>query len=164
MLGLILGNWQRFLVYGVVALLIAGMLELDGYRRGERKLWEYQAKEAAARVVIVTKQGTVTEKVVTKYIKVREATQTIANGIKNEVIKYVETNPGYCLDARWGVLHDAAAANTVPESVRSADEPLRAPTAAGALETVTANYGACNRTADKLDALQDWVKAQQKVK
>lgn len=32
--------------------------------------------------------------------------------------------------------------------------------AAGALPKITENYGACNRTADRLDALQSWVRGQ----
>lgn len=159
----LLANWQRLALYGVVALLIAGMLELDGYRRGEKKLFDYQAKEAAASVVIITKQGKVTEKVITKYVKVKGETQTVTNTVHEKVVEYVEANPGYCLDVAWGRLHDAAAANTVPQPTGLADGAERAPTAAGALETVTDNYAACHRTADRLDALQSWVRKQAKV-
>jgi hypothetical protein len=55
------------LAYGVIALLAAALLELDGYRRGERKLWEYQAAQAKAAVPVIVKQGATTERVVTKY-------------------------------------------------------------------------------------------------
>lgn len=157
-------NWQRLALYAVIVLLVAGMLELDGYRRGELKLFDYQAKEAAATVVIITKQGKVTEKVTTKYVKVKGETQTVTNTVHDKVVEYVEANPGYCLDAAWGRLHDAAAANTVPQPSEPVDGAERAPTAAGAIETVTANYAACHRTADKLDALQGWVKGQQTVR
>lgn len=164
MIAFFLGNWQRFAVYAGVAAVLLGAAWFHGYTRGEIKLFEYQAAEARAAVKIVVKQGAATERVVTKYIKVKEATQTIANGIRNEVIRYVETNPGYCLDVAWGRLHDAAAANTLPGTAAGSDGAERAPTAAGALDTVTENYAACHRTADKLDGLQAWVRAQQAVK
>lgn len=155
-----LGNWQRFAAYGVVAVLLAGMLELDGYRRGERKLWEYQADEAKQTVAIVVKQGKVTERIVTRYVQVREAAQIIEKTVEKEVIRYAESNPGSCLDAGWGRLHDHAAAGTVPDPAGSPDEAGGAPKAAASLTTVTANYAACRRTADRLDLLQEWVREQ----
>lgn len=112
-------------------------------------------------MAIVVKRGEVTEKVVTRYVKVEGETRVVTNTIEKEVIRY--ENPGYCLDAAWGELHDDSAANTVSDPAGRADDTSRAPTAAGALETVTANYAACHRTADKLDALQAWVKGQESV-
>lgn len=153
----------RVLVYGLLAGLLIACGGLYGYRRGELKLFDYQAKEAAASVAIVTKQGKVTEKVVNRYIKVKGNTQVVTKTIEKEVVRYAEVNPGYCLDAAWGRLHDAAATNTVPQPSSFSDGAERAPTAAGALETVTASYAACNRTADKLDALQSWVREQATV-
>src|SRR4051812_47633005 len=59
MIDLLTAQWQRFLVYGVIALLACALLELDGYRRGEKKLWDYQAKQATEAVHIVVKRGAV---------------------------------------------------------------------------------------------------------
>jgi lysozyme len=74
-------NWQRILAYGLVLILFAGILELDGYRRGERKLWEYQAKQAKAAVPVIVKQGATTERVVTQYrdrvVKIKGDTEYI---------------------------------------------------------------------------------------
>jgi hypothetical protein len=68
----------------VIALLAAALLELDGYRRGERKLWEYQAAQAKAAVPAIVKQGATTERVVTKYRDrvrvIREAAQVHREG------------------------------------------------------------------------------------
>jgi hypothetical protein len=55
----------RILVYSALAGLVLSLAELDGYRRGEKKLYEYQAKQATAAVAIVVKRGAVTERVVT---------------------------------------------------------------------------------------------------
>lgn len=153
----------RVLIYGLLASLFAACGFLDGYRRGELKLFEYKADQAKAAVKIVTKQGAITEKVVTKFVKVKEASKDVERIVISEVTKYVETNPGYCLDVAWGRLHDDAAANTIPDPSKHADGAERAPTAAGAIETVTENYAACHRTADKLDGLQEWVRKQAKA-
>lgn len=159
-LAFILGNWQRFALYGVVAVVLLGAAWFHGYTRGELKLAEYKADQAKAAVVIVTKQGAITERVVTKYIKVKEASQNVAEGIKREIIKYVETHPGSCLDRQWGRLHDSAALGTVPTPASVADGTAGAPAAAAAIQTVTENYGACRRNAERLGALQEWVREQ----
>ncbi len=168
MIGLLLGNWQRILVYAALAVLILSLAELDGYRRGERKLYEYKAEQATKEVAFVTKvlllRGEVTERVVTRYVKVAAKTQVVTNTIEKEVVRYVETNPGYCLDRQWGRLHDAAALDTVPEPASVTDGAGGVPTAAAAIQTVTENYGACFRNAERLTALQAWVREQEAAK
>jgi hypothetical protein len=96
-------------------------------------------------------------------VKVKGDTRTVTQTVEKEVIKYVDTNPGHCLDSTWGLLHDAAAANTVSTPAGRADGAGGAPTAAEALQAVTDSYAGCHRTADRLDALQAWVLEQAKV-
>lgn len=126
MIAFFLGNWQRFAVYAGVAAVLLGAAWFHGYTRGEIKLFEYQADQAKSGIKIVVKQGAVTERVVTKYIKVQEATQNAANGIRNEVNRYAQTNPGACLDDDWRRLHDAAALGSLPPSSASPDGAVRA--------------------------------------
>jgi hypothetical protein len=111
---------------------------------------------------IIVKQGAVTERVVVKYKEVAGKTETVTKTIEKEV--YVYPNTTACLDADWRRLHDAAAANAVPEASGRVDDASRAPLAAEALETVTSNYARANRTADRLDALQEWARQQSAVK
>ena len=121
------------------------------------------AENQKAAIKIVTKQGTVTERIVNHYIKVKGDTQIVTQTVEKEVVKYADANSGYCLDADWRRLHDSAALNTVPDAGQQVDGASGAPTAATALQTVTENYARANRTADRLDALQDWVRQQQAV-
>lgn len=155
--------WGRWAALAALSAAVWGHGWVKGNEHGAEKLVEYTSKEAAARVAVVVKQGKVTEKIVNRYIKVKGDTKVVTQTIEKEVVRYAEANPGYCLDAAWGRLHDAAATNTVPQPSGLTDGAERAPTASGALETVTASYAACNRTADKLDALQSWVREQAKV-
>lgn len=161
MIGFLLGNWQRFALYGALAAAVSALLVGYGYHLGVKQLWDYQAKQATEAVRVAKVQGAVTERVVTKYVKVAGATQTVTNTVKEEVLRYVERNPGSCLDAQWGRLHDAAALDRVPDPESVAHAAAGAPTAAAAVETVTQNYAACHRNADRLKALQEWVTEQE---
>jgi hypothetical protein len=146
--------------------LIVGLVAgLAGFGLGGKYVYgkwlDERASQAAQAVQIVTRQGQATEKVVTQYrdrVKVREgATVTI----EREVERYVEGKPlalACTLDMRWLRLHDAAAAGAVPPPAAGDDAAPGTVTAAAALPTVTANYAACGRTADRLTGLQAWVR------
>lgn len=164
MIAALLGNWQRLAIYGLLILGVLSAAAGWGYHRGVKKLWDYQGKQATMAAKVVVKQGAATERVVIRYVKVQGATRTVIQTIEKEVVRYVETNPGPCLDAQWRSLHDAAAANTVPPTPGPADGAGGAPTAAEALETVAASYAACHRTADRLTALQEWILEQAEVR
>lgn len=137
---------------------------MHGFFHGEKKLFEYQAKEAKEGARIIVKRGAVTTQVVTRYIKVAGETKTVTQTVEKEVVRYAESNPGLQLDRAWRWLHDAAAGNRLPDPRPETHGEGGAPTAATALTTVAANYAACHRTADRLDALQDWVREQAKVR
>lgn len=162
--GFAAGNWQRLAIYGLLIAGAAAACAGWGYMKGVERLYTYQADQARQAVKIVVKQGEATERVVVRYVKVRGATQVITQTVEKEVLRYVDTNPGSCLDHRWGVLHDAAAANTLPPTPGPTDGASGAPKAAEALQAVTDSYAACHRTADRLDALQAWVRAQAEVR
>ena len=160
----LLGNWQRVLIYAVVAAALAATVWMHGYFKGKAALYEYQAEQARAGAAIVVKQGAATERVVNRYIKVKGDTQVVTLTVEKEVVRYADSNPGLCLDAGWRRLHDAAALNAVPVPAAEPDgEGRAAPPAALALQAVAENYAACHRTADRLDALQDWAREQHQV-
>lgn len=118
----------RWLVWGVVIASAVSVVWMHGYSRGNRNLLEYQADQARAAVPVVVLQGKVTERVVTRYIKVKEAASAVETVITNEVILYAETTPtGMCLDDDWRRLHDAAALGSVPEGAGRPDGGVRSP-------------------------------------
>lgn len=142
-----------------------GLAWFKGYQVGAEKLETYRAEQFAAATKINTQRAAVTERVVTQYIKVAGKTRTVTEYVDREVIKYADSNPGVCLDGAWRVLHDAAADNTVPDPARIPYGAAGAPPAAAeALDTVTANYARHNRVADRLEALQGWVREQGAVR
>ena len=118
-LGFVTGNWQRLAIYGLLAVILLGSAAGWGYMRGVKRLYEYQADQATATIAVVVKQGEITERIVTRYVKVQAATQVVEQNIKKEVARYAEKNPASCLDARWGRLHDGAALGTPSRCAQS---------------------------------------------
>lgn len=153
--------------WGILAAVAVAFYAFAWYRgdmHGTQKLIDYQGKQATQAVKVITLQEAATERVVTRYVKVKGDTQVVTQTITKEVVRYADANPGTCLDAGWGLLHDAASANTVPDPGFKPDAATGAPTASAALQTVTRNYAACWRNANRLDALQGWIREQQAVR
>lgn len=163
MIGFLLGNWQRLALYAALAALVLGATWMHGLFTGREALTNYKAEEATRAARISERRGKATERVVIKYIKVAGETQVVTRTVEKEVVRYADSNPGSCLDAGWAGLHNDAAANRLPGTAPGPDEAGGAPRAAEALSTVTRNYAACHRTADRLDALQNWVNEQRRV-
>lgn len=166
-LALFAGPYALAAKWGVIALLVASFgtwAWFKGNEHGTQKLIDYRGAQAVEAVRINTARTAAAAKVVTRYVAVAGATQIITETVEKEVIKYADANSSLCLDAAWRRLHDAAALNAVPNPGSEADGAGGAPKAAATLDVVTGNYAACHRTADRLDALQGWVRAQEAVK
>lgn len=158
------GNWQRLALYAALAVILLGTAAGWGYHRGVLQLYDYQVKQATAAVKVITRQGAVTTKIVTRYIRAKARAEQTQQTTHEEVVRYEKSNPGLCLDARWRLLHDSAASGTLPPAPSGADGASDPPKAAAAIDTVTSNYGAHNDCADKLDALQAWVREQAAIR
>lgn len=149
----------------IILLLSVGVFGwVKGNDHGTQKLTDYIGKQAVETVRIGKARDLITQNTLIKYIKVKGKTELVTSTIDREVIKYAEANTTMCLDAEWRMLHDSAAINTVPDPTKRTDGTSGAPTASEAIEGVTSNYGKANRNADKLEALQQWVRDQMKVK
>ena len=161
------GPYAMLARVGVVALIALSLFAygwFKGNEHGTEKLNKYIGEQAVEAVRIAKGREKVTTEVVTKYVAVRGKTEVVTKTVEKEVVRYAESNPGFCLDLAWRVLHDDAAANRVPDPRLKPDAASGAPKAAEALEGVTENYAACHRTADRLEAIQQWVRAQAAVK
>ncbi len=117
----------RLLAMAIAALALIAFGWVKGNQHGTLKLTEYQAAQAMATAKVIVKQGAVTERVVTEYVKTAGKTEVVTKNVEKEVVRYAEKNPGACLDAGWRVLHDRAAANALPSSPGGTDGPLPAP-------------------------------------
>ncbi len=160
------GPYALLAKWGVIALLAAmfgGFCWVKGNDHGTQKLLDYQGRQAQENIKVIARQGAATERVVTKYLDRVKLVQGTTTTIQTEVVKYVDSKPlalACLLDNRWVRLHDAAAVGAVPAAAGAADDAAGTVSAAAALSTITQNYAAGNRNADRLEALQAWVTEQ----
>lgn len=159
---LVLG-WQRYAVYGALALALLAVAWVHGYSRGERKLWEYQAEQAKAAVPIIVKQGETTERIVTRWREKAAEVKVVTQTVEKEVVRYVPPSADPVLGLGWVYLHDAAAVGAVPKPAEGVDVSSPALASSEALRGVVGNYGTCHATALQLMALQEWVRSQYQV-
>lgn len=155
-------GWLRWLVGGLVFALLVFALRTHWVQEGREQILR---EGATAAVKIVVKQGAVTERVVTEYIKVAGETKTKTEYIEKEVNRYEKSGLDQCLlSSSFVGLHDSAALGRIPSAAGSIDGSTSGIKAAEALGTVTGNYATYHEVADRLKALQRWVDEQQKVK
>lgn len=134
----------------------------SGYKNCEK---DQAAKAVKVVEKIVYKQGKVTERVVTKFqdriVKVRVAGETI---IKEVPVYVTPENDAACIINNGFVsLWNRANQGTIPEAASAIDG---APSEVR-LSEVASQHGAealvCRETETKLEALQDWVREQERI-
>ena len=121
--------------------------------------------QAVRTVAVVKRQAEVTVKVITKYVDRIQTIREQGAAIIKEVPVYVTKED----DARCAVpggfvrLHDAAATNTVPGPARISDAQAAGIALSTVASTVSDNYGRCHENSAQLEALQEWVREQQRA-
>jgi hypothetical protein len=155
--------------WAIIGLLVAGAGVtgwIKGNAHGTAKLAEYQAKQATEAVRIVQARGKVTERVVNHYItKIVPQTELVTRTIEREITKYELAKLDSCPISVAAVgLHNAAAANVVPDPAGTTDGTASGLEAAALTKTCAENYAVYHQTANRLTALQDWVRGQAGVR
>lgn len=144
--------------FAAIALALAASY-LKGRQDGREAMLAQQLRASAQ---LVKRQDKVTERVRIEY---RDRVRVVTKQGK-EVVREVErlVPYGLCqLDGGFRLLHDAAAAGSLPEPAGGADGPPAPVEQAAAAEVVAGNYLACHLNAEQLMALQGWVRKQQKL-
>lgn len=154
--------WQVFACAGLV-LALWGYGKFKYHQGADSVQVEWDASVERGKVIVrdlKANQGKVTTKVETVTI---EKIKTIKE--KGDVIvKQVEVlvPDGTCdLPGGFRLLHDAAAANTIPDSTK-ADDAERVP-AQTAATTIAENYTTCNAAIADLEGLRRWVREQEQL-
>lgn len=127
-------GWMRWALLAIVITAAAAFVREHYINIGRQEILTENLKAA---VKIVAKQGAVTERVVTQYVKVAGKTQIVTETVEKEVVKYAEANPGMCLDLEWRRLHDSAASNAVSSPAKQPNDGLRAPRIAASGDSPT---------------------------
>jgi hypothetical protein len=151
------------ILIAVVAILGAfGYGYLKGIQSGNEKIKLFQAKAEAQyhelQAAYEKAKNSVNEKIVTEYVdRIVYVTKWRTKNV--EIVKEVPSN---CeLSAGWVHVHDSAAEGRNADSTAAADGASSEIKDTEALATVVDNYGTCAANAERLTALQNWVKDQQ---
>ncbi len=152
------GRW--LLLIGLAGALTIGYFAWRGNQR-EIGRDEVRAQYAIAAQKNSAKREAVSAPISLKFARQTERIRTVTKTIIKEVPTYVSAND--CpLSPGFRVFHDAAANGELPDPARIADAAaVPAPAVANA---VADNYGTCLENAKRLEGLQEWVRAQQKLK
>ena len=107
-----LGKWA---IIGILLIVAFGSGAIWGIGHEGKKLVAYVQKQAEEAVRIGKVRTEVTERVVTRYLEKKAATERIIETIEKEVKVYADANQNMCIDATWLRLHDSAAINAGPK-------------------------------------------------
>lgn len=148
--------WQVWACSGVVLVLgLCGWKLYDLGQDHKQAEWAASIERGKAAVEELKKKQTiVTTRVETKYVDRIKVIHEKGKDIVKRVEVFVPV--GSCdLPGGFRLLHDSAAANTVPDSSEIANAlPVPAQTVAS---TVAENYTTCNQWREQLIGLQEWV-------
>ncbi len=131
-----------------------------GHKIGVSRCYEATIEAEAHAIKTGIKQAVVSDKTVTEYVDRVQIVQGKSREIIKEVKIYVQDTVN--LSAGWRMLHDSAVKSELPDTTRIADEGTV--TAQDAIETVAVNYGYCHENAEKLSALQGWIREQSAIR
>ena len=144
----------------ILALALAGGGFFAGWRVHDWRDGAAEAKAAARTLQVVQKQAAVAQAVAVLQQAAQDHVRIVTRTLIRKVPAYVtlQADAGCVVPDGLRLLHDAAAAGVPPAAEpagKSADAPSGLALSAVA-ETVTANYGICHETAERLKGWQSW--------
>jgi hypothetical protein len=158
MIELLLGNWQRIVIYGLVILMALGTAAGLGYHRGVKKLWDYQVEQAKAAVKIITKIEKVKEIVREVHVKREIEIREVVTIIEKEA-PHVPVRAACNITAGWMRFHDyGAAGEDRPLDGAVDDARDTGIDEARAVRVVTENYVRFHQVANDLRACRSFVR------
>jgi len=139
---------------------------LVGAQYNERS-WAIRVAEQQAEIArLQAASAEITAKVVTRYIDRTRVVKENSDAVIREIPVYItpEADAACTITAAAVLLHDAAAANQVPDAARLAHAGAASNiTLSRLLDTTVTNYGTFYEVREQLRALQDWVREQHKL-
>ena len=147
-----------------VVLMLLGIYFYGGY--STEMMWRERVAELQAEVDKKDNLSAIASKdIVIKYINKTKVIKEKGDVIIKEVPKYItEKSDAECtIPQSYIVLHNSASKNEIPDSARGIDGTASGLKLSTTLETVIGNYVLYHETSEQLKALQEWVKAQEKI-
>jgi hypothetical protein len=152
---------------GIALILMVGVFAWGWHIGTDHVQAKWDADKKAQAVAISTvqaKQAEVTTQFVTKYVDRVQTIQGATKTIIQKVPVYVTAKADAACPIPNGFvrLHDAAAEDSMqfPANASSVDGQSSEVKLSDVASTIAGNYGICHANAEKLTALQDWVKGQ----
>jgi hypothetical protein len=155
------------ILIGLSALVIALSTVYYLGRKHVHDLYEVKILEQEKLIQeIQTKQAEVTVKVVTEYVDRVKIVKEKGDQIVKYVDRYItaEDDAKCSIPTKFVSLHDAAAANEVPDTASLTNDRASEVKLSELGKTVTENYSTCYQIREQLIGLQTWVKEQHAVK
>ncbi|MDR2014618.1 MAG: hypothetical protein LBP99_03215 [Azoarcus sp.] len=149
----------RMLALAALAVALLGFGWIKGARHVQAQ-WDTAIASQVLQVATVRqRQAEATVKVVTEYIDRVRIVHEKGDTIIKEVPVYVPVQADAACRINRGFvrLHDAAAANELPETASDADAPTANLALSAVAATVADNYRICHENAEQLRALQAWI-------
>jgi hypothetical protein len=150
----------RLLALAALGLALVGFGWVKGAGHVQAQ-WDATVQQHALQATAVREeQAQATVTVVTEYVDRIRVVREKGDTIIKEVPVYVplQADAACTINRGFVRLHDAAAANALPEPARDTDAAAAGLALSAVAGTVTANYQACHETAEQLRALQTWVR------
>ena len=147
-----------------ILLMLLGIYFYGGY--STEMMWRERVAELQAEVDKKDNLSAIASKdIVIKYINKTKVIKEKGDVIIKEVPKYItEKSDAECtIPQSYIVLHNSASKNEIPDSARGIDGTASGLKLSTTLETVIGNYVLYHETSEQLKALQEWVKAQEKI-
>ena len=150
----------RLLALAALGLTLVGFGWVKGAGHVQAQ-WDATVQQQALQATAVREeQAQATVEVITQYVDLVRVVREKGDTIIKEVPVYVPVQADAACTINRGFvrLHDAAAANALPEPARDADAAAADIALSAVAGTVATNYQTCHETAEQLRALQTWVR------
>ena len=150
----------RLLALAALAVALIGIGWIKGAERVQAK-WDAAIQQQILQTAAVRQhQAEATVKVVTQYVDRVRVVREKGDTIIKEVPVYVPVQADAACTINRGFvrLHDVAAAGELPDPAGDADAAASGIALSSVAGTVAANYQTCHENAEKLRALQAWVR------
>ena len=150
----------RLLTLIALAVALVGFGWVKGAKHVQAQ-WDAAIQQQSLQVAALRqKQAEATVKVVTQYVDRVRVVREKGDTLIKEVPVYVpvEADTACTIHRGFVRLHDAAAAGELPGPAGDADAAAAGVTLSAVAGTIADNYQTCHETAEKLRALQAWVR------
>lgn len=148
---------------GVLVLIVAGLLAFAALRiynagigQANLKIAQYEQQLAQLNANLKNKEIQVRERVITEY-HTKQIVRTVVETKNRDIVKTVVPEQ-FNLSKGWIYAHDQSALGIEIDPKLASNPDPSGITDRVALSAVTENYNKSNRTADKLEALQKYIR------